>query len=261
MWEAQFGDFSNGGQVIIDNYVAAGEAKWGTVSGIVLLLPHGFEGQGPEHSSGHLERYLMLCARNNIQVCNCTTPAQYFHLLRNQALRSFRKPLVVMTPKSLLRNPRAVSPLRDLSGGTFLETLDDPAPPPRPRRLVLCAGKVFYDLLAARERKRASPVSIVRIEQLHPFPEERLAAVLQAHAGVTDLAWVQEEPRNRGAWLYVKERFDRHFPRVALRYVGREESASPATGSHARHEREQKQITDAALAAAPAAKAGKRAQA
>ena len=170
MWEAQYGDFSNGGQVIIDNYVAAGEAKWGTISGIVLLLPHGFEGQGPEHSSAHLERFLMLCARNNIQVCNCTTPAQYFHLLRRQIKRSFRKPLIVMTPKSLLRHPRALSPLSDLSRGEFREVLDDPSRPAKPRRLLLCSGKIFYDLLKAREDSGDSSAAIVRVEQLYPFP-------------------------------------------------------------------------------------------
>ena len=247
MWEAQFGDFSNGAQVIIDNYVAGGEAKWGTISGIVLLLPHGFEGQGPEHSSAHLERFLLLCARENIQVCNCTTPAQYFHLLRRQVKRSFRKPLIVMTPKSLLRHPRALSPFADLSRGGFQEVLDDPARPSRPRRLVLCSGKIFYDLLTAREDAGESQTAIVRVEQLYPFPKDILAGIMESYRGVRERMWVQEEPRNRGAWLFMQERFACDFPGVPLSYIGREESASPATGSHNRHEREQQEILHAAL--------------
>jgi 2-oxoglutarate dehydrogenase E1 component len=248
IWEAQFGDFSNGAQVIIDNYVAAGEAKWGTVSGIVLLLPHGFEGQGPEHSSGHLERFLMLCAHDNMQVCNCTTAAQYFHLLRRQAKRPRRKPLIVMTPKSLLRSPRALSPFGELTTGSFHEVLDDPSPPARAETLALCSGKIYHELAAARELEKEPRTAIVRLEQLHPFPEEQLAAILKKYAGVRTVEWVQEEPRNRGAWAYIRERLARSFPGVSLTYVGRRESASPATGSHARHEREQKEIVSAALA-------------
>ena len=248
MWEAQFGDFSNGGQVIIDNYVAAGEAKWGTVSGIVLLLPHGFEGQGPEHSSAHLERFLLLCARENIQVCNCTTPAQYFHLLRRQVKRSFRKPLIVMTPKSLLRHPRAVSSLQELSGGVFREALDDPRKPRKPKRLVLCSGKIYYELAGLRDESGDASTAIVRIEQLYPFPERLLGELFEGYRGVKEVAWVQEEPRNRGAWMFVKDRFERAFPGMTLSYIGREESASPATGSHSRHEREQEKIVRCALA-------------
>lgn len=247
MWEAQYGDFSNGGQVIIDNYVAAGEAKWGTISGIVLLLPHGFEGQGPEHSSAHLERFLMLCAHNNIQVCNCTTPAQYFHLLRRQVKRSFRKPLIVMTPKSLLRHPRALSPLSDLSRGEFKEVMDDPARPAKPRRLLLCSGKIYYDLLKAREDMGDTATAIVRIEQLYPFPAQILADVLEGYRSVRDRVWVQEEPRNRGAWMFMQERFACDLPDVSLSYVGRDEAASPATGSHQVHAREQEEILRAAL--------------
>lgn len=257
LWEAQFGDFSNGGQVIIDNYVAAGEAKWGTANGIVLLLPHGYEGQGPEHSSGHMERFLTLCARNNIQVCNCTTPAQYFHLLRRQAKRSFRKPLVIMTPKSLLRHPKAVSPMADLAEGCFQEVLDDPGGPSEPRRLLFCSGKVYYDLAAARDQRKDESSAIVRIEQLYPFPEACLAALLKRFGGISQAAWVQEEPRNRGAWMFVKDRFERAFPGMTLGYIGREENASPATGSHALHEREQRQVVDAALAGDLAAPSGK----
>ncbi|HVO37904.1 MAG TPA: 2-oxoglutarate dehydrogenase E1 component, partial [Spirochaetia bacterium] len=247
MWEAQFGDFSNGAQVIIDNYVAGGEAKWGTVSGIVLLLPHGFEGQGPEHSSAHLERFLLLCARENIQVCNCTTPAQYFHLLRRQVKRSFRKPLIVMTPKSLLRHPRAVSPLRDLSRGGFTEVIDDTVPAAKVKRLVLCSGKLFYDLLKAREEAKDTQSAIVRVEQLYPFPAEMLAGIMDKYRGAREKIWAQEEPRNRGAWLFMQERFAREFPGTQITYAGREESASPATGSHHRHEREQQELIQAAL--------------
>ncbi|MGA2763653.1 MAG: 2-oxoglutarate dehydrogenase E1 component [Spirochaetia bacterium] len=247
IWEAQYGDFSNGGQVIIDNYVAAGEAKWGTISGIVLLLPHGFEGQGPEHSSAHLERLLMLCARDNIQVCNCTTPSQYFHLLRRQVKRSFRKPLIIMTPKSLLRHPKALSPLSDLSKAGFQEVLDDPARPAKPRRLLLCSGKIFYDLLKAREDSGESSTAVVRVEQLYPFPAEALKEVLEDYRSAKERVWVQEEPRNRGAWMFMRERFSRELPEVSLSYIGREEAASPATGSHQVHGREQEEILQSAL--------------
>jgi 2-oxoglutarate dehydrogenase E1 component len=247
MWEAQFGDFSNGAQVIIDNYVAGGEAKWGTVSGIVLLLPHGFEGQGPEHSSAHLERFLLLCARDNIQVVNCTTPAQYFHLLRRQATRTLRKPLIVMTPKSLLRHPRAVSPMSDLAQGAFQEVLDDPDHPKKARRLVLCSGKIYYELSAHRDEQKDTATAVLRMEQLYPFPARRLAEIFKSYPGVTEWFWVQEEPRNRGAWCFMREMFGRLFPTMPLGYIGREESASPATGSHSRHEREQHQIVEAAF--------------
>ena len=257
MWEAQFGDFSNGAQVITDNYVAGGEAKWGTVSGIVMLLPHGFEGQGPEHSSAHLERFLFLCARDNIQVVNCTTPAQYFHLLRRQALRTLRKPLIIMTPKSLLRHPRAVSPITDLAQGAFQEVLDDPNRPKKPRRIVLCSGKLYYELAARREELKDTSTAILRIEQLYPFPARRLADLFRGHVGITETLWVQEEPRNRGAWFFIHEMFDRSFPDMKLGYIGREESASPATGSHSRHEREQRQIVEGAFASGSKVIAGK----
>jgi 2-oxoglutarate dehydrogenase E1 component len=189
----------------------------------------------------------MLCARDNIQVCNCTTPAQYFHLLRRQVKRSFLKPLVVMTPKSLLRHPRAISDMKELSNGVFQEVLDDPDKPMKPGRLILCTGKVYYDLLAAREEKKDTTAAILRIEQLYPFPERALKVLLDAYNRVSQVVWVQEEPRNRGAWLFMKDRFGRFFPSVPLLYVGREGSASPATGSHARHEREQRQVVAAAL--------------
>jgi 2-oxoglutarate dehydrogenase E1 component len=251
MWEAQFGDFSNGGQVIVDNYVVSGEAKWGTRSGMVMLLPHGFEGQGPEHSSAHFERFLALCARDNIRVANCTTPAQYFHLLRRQALGGDPKPLVVMTPKSLLRHPRAVSPLRDLASGSFLPVVDDPARPQNPERLILCTGKVYYDLAAMREKVEGSGAAIVRVEQLYPFPRDEISALVKSYAGVKRVLWVQEEPRNRGAWTFMREHFSRAVDDVELKYVGRPESASVATGSHSRHEREQQEVAACALGVKP----------
>jgi 2-oxoglutarate dehydrogenase E1 component len=247
LWEAQYGDFSNGGQVITDNYLAAGEAKWGSVSGLVLLLPHGFEGQGPEHSSGHLERFLALAAGENLEVANCTTPAQYFHLLRRQALGSFRKPLAIMTPKSLLRHPRAVSTLADLSGGSFREVLDDPSRPGAASRVLFCSGKVYYDLVARRGELGDGSVAIVRVEQLAPFPRQALAALLDTIPPSAELTWVQEEPRNRGAWVAMKEGFDEHFGRGRLGCIGRPASASPATGSKAGHDREQAELLQAAL--------------
>jgi 2-oxoglutarate dehydrogenase E1 component len=247
MWEAQFGDFSNGAQVITDNYVAGGEAKWGTVSGIVLLLPHGFEGQGPEHSSGHLERFLLLCARDNMQVCNCTTPAQYFHLLRRQAKRTLRKPLIVMTPKSLLRHPHAASPIADLARGSFQAVLDDAEHPKKVRRILLCSGKIYYELAARREERKDTSTAVLRVEQLYPFPSRRLAELFKSYPDARETIWVQEEPRNRGAWCFMREMFDRSFPGSTLGFIGREEAASPATGSHARHEREQRQIVEAAF--------------
>lgn len=189
----------------------------------------------------------MLCARDNMQVCNCTTPAQYFHLLRRQVKRSFRKPLIVMTPKSLLRNARAVSKLSELSEGDFQEVLDDPLKPKKAKRLALCSGKIFYDLLAAREERKDLSTAIVRVEQLYPFPAAKLSALLQDYKAASDVLWVQEEPRNRGAWLFVKDRFSEEFPAVALSYIGRPGSASPATGSHARHLREQLQVVHAAI--------------
>jgi 2-oxoglutarate dehydrogenase E1 component len=257
MWEAQFGDFSNGAQVIIDNYVAGGEAKWGTVSGIVLLLPHGFEGQGPEHSSAHLERFLLLCAKDNLQVCNCTTPAQYFHLLRRQALRKLRKPLIVMTPKSLLRLPRAVSPITELAAGAFQAVLDDPARQKKARRIVLCSGKIYYDLAARRDELKDTSTAILRMEQLYPFPARRLTELFKGYPAAAETVWVQEEPRNRGAWCFMREMAERELPRLKLGYVGREESASPATGSHSRHEREQRQIVEAAFSSGSLVIAGK----
>ncbi len=202
IWEAQFGDFSNGAQVIVDNYVAGGEAKWGTVSGIVLLLPHGFEGQGPEHSSAHLERFLMLCSRGNMQVCNCTTPAQYFHLLRRQSKRALRKPLIVMTPKSLLRSPRALSSFGELSHGSFHEVLDDPAPPPRAEHSSCAAGRsITSSRRPAREKSSRGPLSSAS-SSFTRSPRRTSPGCCRSYKGARTVSWVQEEPRNRGAWTY-----------------------------------------------------------
>jgi 2-oxoglutarate dehydrogenase E1 component len=249
MWEAQFGDFSNGGQVVIDNYIIAAEAKWGTADGLVLLLPHGYEGQGPEHSSAHLERFLLLCAEGNIRVAYPTTPAQYFHLLRAQAKDPVKKPLIIMTPKSLLRHPAALSPLADFAASGFRPLLEDPSPPDeaRARAVLFCSGKIYYELARKKKEDLRTDVDIVRIERLYPFPEAELEKLLAEQAAATSFSWVQEEPRNRGAWNFVRENFEASFPKLELRYVGRRASASPATGSHERHASEQSEILAAAF--------------
>jgi 2-oxoglutarate dehydrogenase E1 component len=252
MWEAQFGDFFNGAQPIIDQFIAASETKWGQPTGLVLLLPHGYEGQGPEHSSARLERFLELCAEDNMAVCYPSTPASYFHLLRKQARDRVEKPLVVMTPKSLLRHPRCQCALRELAEGAFQEILDDAtADPARVRRVVLCTGKLYYDLQKVREDERVSGVALVRLEQLYPFAAAQLSLVLQRYPGTADLVWAQEEPRNMGAWRFVREQFlDGAVPAAegrALRYVGRSASASPAGGSHKTHVAEQEAIVAQAL--------------
>jgi 2-oxoglutarate dehydrogenase E1 component len=250
IWEAQFGDFANGAQIIIDEFIAAGESKWQRMSGLTLFLPHGYEGQGPDHSSARLERFLQLCAEDNMQVVNVTTPAQLFHLLRRQMHRSFRKPLVVMSPKSLLRHPRAVSPLGAFTAGGFTSVLDDALPDPgRVKRVLVCAGKVFYALSAARETSPRQDTAIVRVEQLYPFPDPELTAALARYPGARDVRWVQEEPANQGAWSFARPRLERVLPRRAsLTYVGRGEAASPATGSHAAHQAEEEALVAAALA-------------
>jgi 2-oxoglutarate dehydrogenase E1 component len=252
MWEAQFGDFSNGAQVIIDNYLAAGEAKWGQKDGLVLLLPHGFEGQGPEHSSAQLERFLSLCAEGNLRVCVPSTPAQYFHLLRSQAKDPIKKPLVVMTPKSLLRSPAALSSVAELSTGSFLPVLTeagDAAIGPKAQRLILCSGKVYYDLVEARQKAGRKDIAIARLERLYPFPAQELRALLAGRDALKDLVWVQEEPENRGAWRFVKVCLEASLPEYRLRYIGRKASASPATGSHSRHEEEQAALLAEAVGA------------
>jgi 2-oxoglutarate dehydrogenase E1 component len=246
MWEAQFGDFSNGAQVIIDQFVAASEAKWDRSTGLVLLLPHGYEGQGPEHSNAFLERYLQLCAQDNMQVCNLTTPAQYFHLLRRQMKREFRKPLILMTPKSLLRHKKAVSNLTDLSRGHFREVLPDNEKREDARHLLLCSGKVYYDLLDKREELGDRETAIIRMEQFYPYPQMQLEAAVQRYKKAESLTWVQEEPKNRGAWSFLYERLQEGLKRP-VRYVGRAASASPAEGSYRQHIHEQNRLLDEAF--------------
>ena len=255
LWEAQFGDFSNGAQIIIDQYIASSESKWLRANGLVMLLPHGYEGQGPEHSSARLERYLQLCAEGNIQVANCTTPANYFHILRRQMLRSFRKPLIIMTPKSLLRHKLAVSKAEDFQGDThFMRILSDmnPAPDAETKRLVLCSGKVAYDLMEARDAAGDKNTQIVRIEQLYPFPTEALAIRMERMPNLEEVIWCQEEPRNNGAWFHVEPYIEEALADVGkspmrARYAGRKASASPATGLAKRHVAEQGALVADAL--------------
>jgi 2-oxoglutarate dehydrogenase E1 component len=250
IWEGQFGDFANGAQVIIDQFIASGEAKWGRVSGITLFLPHGYEGQGPEHSSARLERYLQLCAEFNIQVCVPSTPAQMFHLLRRQVLRALRKPLVVMTPKSLLRHKQSSSTMADLAEGRFHTVIDelDGIDPAGVRRLVLSSGKVYYDLLDRRRADQAPDVALVRIEQLYPFPADEFHAVVARYPNARQVVWCQEEPQNQGAWYQVRHRLQAGLlSGQELLYAGREGAAAPATGFHALHLREQENLVAAAL--------------
>ena len=250
LWEAQFGDFGNGAQVIIDQYIAASEDKWQQRSRLTLLLPHGYEGQGPEHSSARLERYLQLCAENNLQVCYPTTPAQYFHLLRRQVKQKTVRPLVVITPKSLLRLPAATSTVDELTSGGFLPVIDDAEVKTREsvRRIVMCSGKVFYDLNAARKKSGDEKVAIVRLEQFYPFPEKRLREIFASYGNATQLVWAQEEPKNMGGWTFVEPRLMNMMPACQRPYyVGRTASASPATGSYTIHELEQRRLVDQAL--------------
>jgi 2-oxoglutarate dehydrogenase E1 component len=255
LWEAQFGDFANGAQIIIDQYIAAGESKWLRANGLVLLLPHGFEGQGPEHSSARLERFLQLCANDNLQVCNITNPANYFHVLRRQMMRPFRKPLVIMTPKSLLRHPMAKSSADEfINTSHFKRILSDrkEIADDKVRRLVLCSGKVAYDLMEAREQERLEDVSIVRLEQLYPFPGEPLAARLEKMTGLEEVIWCQEEPKNNGAWFFVESQIEAALTAAGhegkrASYAGRDAAASPATGLASRHKQQQEALVAAAL--------------
>ena len=251
LWEAQFGDFTNGAQIIIDQFVTASEQKWGVLSNLVMLLPHGYEGQGPEHSSARLERFLVACGQDNIQVANLTTPANLFHALRRQVIRVARKPLVIMTPKSLLRHAEAVSTLEDLAEGSFQRVIDEVDPEVaagQVRRVVLCSGKVYYELLASRRERGVKDVALVRLELLYPFPGDALEAILARYPEGVEIVWCQEEPKNMGAWPALP-----HFwwaslsERPVPRYVGRREAASPATGSQKKHVEEQTTLIDAAL--------------
>ncbi|MCB8880156.1 2-oxoglutarate dehydrogenase E1 component [Acidisoma cellulosilytica] len=255
LWEAQFGDFANGAQAVIDQFIASGETKWLRMSGLTLLLPHGQEGQGPEHSSARLERYLQLCAENNMQVCNITTPGNYYHALRRQMKRNYRKPLVIMTPKSLLRHKLAVSPLSEMAEGTsfrkVIGEVDTLAANDRVRRVVISTGKVYYDLLAARRERAIDDVALVRLEQIYPFPAMGLRTLLQTYPNA-EVVWCQEEPENSGAWTFVDRRLERVLvaidaPSKRPRYVGREEAASPATGSAKVHALQQAALVAAAL--------------
>lgn len=246
IWEAQFGDFANNAQAIIDQYIAAAEAKWRTRSGLVLLLPHGYEGMGPEHSSARLERFLQLCAEDNIQVCYPSTPAQYFHLLRRQIKSNFRKPLIVMAPKSLLRHPQAVSPLSEMTGGGFREVLDEVKTLERPARILLCSGKIYYDLMGRREKTQRADTAILRIEQLYPFPNAVIKELTSRYADVANWFWVQEEPENMGAWRFVRPHLEEVLGR-RLQYIGRQAAASPATGYHSVHQEQQQQILEEAI--------------
>ncbi|MBS2016159.1 MAG: 2-oxoglutarate dehydrogenase E1 component [Deltaproteobacteria bacterium] len=248
LWEAQFGDFANGAQVIIDQFIVSAEDKWLRLSGLVMLLPHGYEGQGPEHSSARIERFLQLSASDNIQVCNLTTPAQLFHVLRRQVHRPWRKPLVIFTPKSLLRHKEAVSTTDDLANGHFQHVIPDTETDPRKaKRVLLCSGKVYYDLLAARRELKRQDVAIVRLEQLYPFHKE-LVDTLAVYGDGTRLVWVQEEPRNMGAWYFLNANLRNHIgERLPLSVVSRPAAASPATGSKASHDYEQKRLISEAL--------------
>ncbi|MBV9612500.1 MAG: multifunctional oxoglutarate decarboxylase/oxoglutarate dehydrogenase thiamine pyrophosphate-binding subunit/dihydrolipoyllysine-residue succinyltransferase subunit, partial [Acidobacteriaceae bacterium] len=265
LWEAQFGDFVNGGQIIIDQFIVSAEAKWDQPSGIVLLLPHGLEGQGPEHSSARIERFLQLCAENNMHVCNCTSPAQYFHLLRRQMYggkdrRGMRKPLIVFTPKFLLRYAKAASRLEELTSGAFQEVIGDSQYlGGHIQRILLCSGKVYYDLVNKREELRRQDVAIIRIEQLYPFPLQQLTDILRRYSDGAELFWVQEEPENMGAWFFVEEQMqsiinpnDALTAKRQLRYVGRPTAASPAPGAHKVHHDQQVALVNAAFAASPA---------
>ena len=249
IWEAQFGDFVNAAQVIVDQFIVSAEDKWWRLSGLVLLLPHGFEGQGPEHSSGRIERFLQLAAEDNIQVCNLTTPAQFFHVLRRQVIRTWRKPLVIFTPKSLLRHHEAVSSLDQIAEGQFRRVIDDDAvDPSKVVRILLCSGKVYYDLAAERRKRSRDDVAVVRLEQLYPL-SGALTDVLARYRPGTQVVWVQEEPRNMGAWYFVNARKLEMFgDRHPVSLVSRAESASPATGSKAAHDLEQKMLIDEAFA-------------
>ena len=234
LWEAQFGDFANGAQVLFDQFISSGERKWLRMSGLVCLLPHGYEGQGPEHSSARLERFLQSCAENNIQVVNLTTPAQLFHALRRQMKRDFKKPLVVMSPKSLLRHPGAVSKLADFTSASFQEIIDDPAGSKKTERVILCSGKVYYDLIDYREKNNVANTAILRVEQLYPLHRDRLAEIADAYSRDARLIWCQEEPQNMGAWTFIAPQLEEIFGRKAT-YAGRDAASSPAVGLLALH--------------------------
>ena len=253
IWEAQFGDFANGAQVVIDQFIASGEVKWGRVCGLVLLLPHGYEGQGPEHSSARPERYLQLCAEHNMQVCVPTTPAQIFHLLRRQMVRDFRKPLIVMSPKSLLRHKDASSPLEEFAEGRFQTVIAevDKMTAKNVRRVIFCSGKVYYDLLAYRREQKIADIAILRLEQQYPFPHDDFKAHLKKYPNAKEVVWCQEEPQNQGAWYrmraYLRDDMQALGYPKKLFYAGRPVSASPAVGYASWHVKQQKELVEAAF--------------
>ncbi|HMO24669.1 MAG TPA: hypothetical protein PKB10_00215 [Tepidisphaeraceae bacterium] len=249
LWEAQFGDFVNGAQPIIDQILAAAESKWRYANGLVMLLPHGYEGQGPEHSNAYLERFLSLCAEENMQVAVPSTAAQYFHVLRRQIHRKFRKPLILMMPKAMLRNEVATSTLAELTQGSFRNVIDDPRAIDREKvqRVIVCSGKVFYTLDAARQKEKITDTAIVRVEQLYPFPQEELAEALAKYPRKVEVCWVQEEPKNRGGWTFMEPRLRAMLPDMFISYFGREEAASPATGSTKMHALEEQEFVSDAL--------------
>lgn len=246
IWEAQFGDFANNAQAVVDLFIVSGETKWQRLCGLVMLLPHGWEGLGPEHSSARLERFLQLCANDNIQVCNLTTPAQYFHLLRRQMKANYRKPLIIMTPKSLLRHPLVVSELSDMSTGSFQTVLDDPLPPEKPDRLLFCSGKIYYQLLQRRQEIKAMNMAIIRLEQLYPFPDNRIKQVIKSYQAVKKWFWVQEEPKNMGAWQFVRPRLEEIAP-IPVGYIGRPPASSPASGFPVLYKQRQAAVIDEAI--------------
>ena len=250
IWEAQFGDFANGAQVLMDQFISSGETKWGRLCGLVMLLPHGYEGQGPEHSSARLERYLQLCAEHNMQVCVPSTPSQIFHLLRRQTLSSFRKPLIVMSPKSLLRHKLATSTLEELIEGKFHPLIKemDELDPKKITRLIVCSGKVYYDLLEQRRTDGLENVAIFRAEQLYPFPIDELHESFDQYPNLKELVWCQEEPMNQGAWYQIRHRFfDLVSEKLELKYAGRPMSASPAVGQFSLHVEQQQKLIQKAL--------------
>jgi len=260
IWEGQFGDFANGAQVVIDQFIASGEAKWGRLCGLVLMLPHGYEGQGPEHSSARIERYLQLCADYNMQVCIPATPVQLYYLLRRQMIRPFRKPLVIFTPKSLLRHKESVSPLEEFATDGFKAVNEDweskDINPERVRRVVFCSGKVYYDLRAERKAKGLQDLPIARIAQLYPFPHDDLQTQFERYRKASEIVWCQEEPRNQGAWHRIQHYLERHMlPHQKLIYAGRDSSASPAAGYKSLHDRQQKELVELALSVGVASRA------
>jgi 2-oxoglutarate dehydrogenase E1 component len=240
IWEAQFGDFSNGAQIIFDQYISAAEDKWKQQNGIVVLLPHGYEGQGSEHSSARIERYLQLCGNDNMTVANCSTPANFFHLLRRQMKRNFRKPLIVFTPKSLLRHPLATSSMDEFTNGEFEEIIDDTIVPEKVERLVFCSGKFYYDLFAERERLKRYDIALIRLEQLFPLHDDKIETIINKYGNAKDYIWAQEEPRNMGAWSHMLQRFQLK----ELKVRSRKYYAVPAAGSSTRFRIRQQKVIE-----------------